>query len=210
MEQKNYCKGCRNLIQYTTNKDYCIFCQSEEFSKIYSSHFDYTLKILLLGDPFSGKEELLRKYSLGYFQENQKLTIGIDFYSKNITLKDKIIKIQLWDVDWEKRFRFLLPSFVKGANGAIIMYDITNSNSLKHMPEWILIIREHGGDIPIILTGNKLDLEISREVSREEGIKIAEKHNLSAFIEISTKTGENVEKLFEILTKIIINQFYHN
>jgi len=86
------------------------------------------------------------------------------------------------------------------------MYDITNSNTLKQLPDWLQTIRENAGDIPIILIGNKLDLEESREVSREVGIKFAEKYNLSAFAEISTKTGKNVEKVFQVLTEIIINQ----
>lgn len=167
---------------------------------------EYIYRVLLLGEPFTGKEELCKKYISGIFQEDSKLMIGVDFYLKKITLKDKIIILQIFNLSWEERFRILLSSYCKGCSGAIIIYDIKNSNTLKFLSEWIQMIRENDGDIPIILIGNKLDLEISSEVSRQEGIKIVEKHNLSAFIEISTKTGENVESIFEILTEIMINK----
>ena len=85
------------------------------------------------------------------------------------------------------------------------MYDITNSNTLKHLSEWFQLIRENAGDIPIILGGNIFNLQKSREVSEEEGVKLAEKYNLSGFVEISTKTGQNVEKIFEALTESVIN-----
>jgi len=85
------------------------------------------------------------------------------------------------------------------------MYDISNSNTLKHVPEWIQIIRENAGDIPILLIGNKLDLGQLREVSFEEGLKFKDKYDLSAFFEISSKTGENIENTFEGLIEIIMN-----
>jgi len=98
-----------------------------------------------------------------------------------------------------------IKKICKGSNGAIIMYDITDLNTFKHVPEWVQIIRESAGDIPILLIANKLELEQSREVSRKEGFEIVEKYNLSAFTEISTKTGKNVNKTFEDLIKIIMN-----
>ena len=79
------------------------------------------------------------------------------------------------------------------------MYDITNRLSLDQIPDWIRIVRENAGDIPIILVGAKAHLEQFRAVSKEEGILAAKKYNLSGFIEASVKTGQNVEKAFELL-----------
>lgn len=165
---------------------------------------NWLFKILLLGDPSSGKEEL----NGSHFDIDTKLTIGVDFSTKDIVLNEKIIRLNLWDMDIEedKRFRCLIPSYFEGANGAIILYDITNSNSLKHVPEWIQIIREHLGDIPIFFIGNNIDLAESRNVSREEGISLVTEYNLNAFCEISTKTGENVEEIFHTLSDIIIKR----
>lgn len=126
--------------------------------------------------------------------------VGLEYYTKILEINNKTFKIQIW-----RPILKTIRSICQGSNVALIMYDITNSNSLKQLPDWLQIIRENAGDIPIILIGNKIDFEISREVSKEAGIKFAEKYNLSAFIEISTKTGQNVEKVFTVLTEIIIN-----
>ena len=88
----------------------------------------------------------------------------------------------------------------------MIIFDITNSNSLNEISELTKILREKTSDIPIMLIGNKLDLEEFREFNREEGIEIAKKYDLSSYHEISTKTGQNVEKSFESLTEILLNQ----
>jgi small GTP-binding protein len=167
---------------------------------------DLNFKVLLIGQT-TVKNEFLKKYVKPVIRNpgDLRITIGTDFYTKMVKIKEITVKLQLWDVVEEGRFKFLLPTYCKGSNGAIILYDITDSNSLKHVHEWIIIIREQAGDIPIILIGNKLDSEQSREVPREEGIKIAESYNLSAFVEISTKTGENVEKKFTLLADIMIN-----
>lgn len=169
--------------------------------------YDYTLSVLLLGDSSSGIEELVNHYISSDFIDDTKLTIGVDFYSKTQKLRGKKVKLQFWVFGGEARFRFLLHQYCKSKNGAIIMYDITNRLSLDHLPDWTQIIREHAGDIPIILIGNKLDLEKSREVTKEEVILTAKKYNLSAYIEISSKTGQNVEKAFEVITEILIERF---
>jgi len=169
--------------------------------------YDYTWKILVLGDPSTGKEELIMKYISGHIREDVKMTIGVDFYLKTTTYNDKNVKLQIWDVGGEERFRFLLNQYCRGASGTIIMYDITNSKTLEPLSEWIQIIRENAGDIPMMLVGNMFDLENSREVSKQEGIEIARKYDLSTYREVSTKTGYNVEKVFRDFIEILIKYF---
>jgi len=169
--------------------------------------YDLILKVLLLGDPSTGKDEFVNRYISGLFQMETSLTIGVDFYSKTQEFRGKKVKLWIWNFGGQKRFRFFLHQYCKGANGAIIMYDITNRLSLNHLPDWTQIIREHAGDIPILLVGNKLDLEKPRKVPKEEGILTAKKYNLSACVELSSKTGQNVEKTFAILTKILIDYY---
>ena len=136
-----------------------------------------------------------------------KTTIGADFYTKDQEFREKIVRLQIWNFGGQERFRFLIHQYCKSANGAIIMYDITNRLSLDHIPDWIRIVRENAGDIPIILVGAKAHLEQFRAVSREEGVLTAKKYNLSACVELSSKTGENVEKTFAILTKTLIDYY---
>ena len=167
------------------------------------SNYDFTYKILMLGDASVGKTSLTIRYVSGVFLADLKLTIGVDFYSKNIQWKENKIKLQIWDFGGEERFRFLLPQYCRGANGAFFLYDITNQITLDHLPDWTQIIREKAGDVPIVLVGSKLDLNEFRAVPREDGLLTAKMYNLSAFIEVSSKTGENVEKAFKSLMESV-------
>jgi small GTP-binding protein len=168
--------------------------------------YDHTFKIILLGEPEVGKTALAQRFCFELFTPSERLPIGVDFYVKSIELQGKKIKLQVWDVGGDERFRFLIPTYCKGANAAMIIYDITNSKSLNQISELAQIVREKSSDIPIMLIGSKLDLKESRELNKEEGIKIAKKYNLSSYSEISTKTGQNVEKSFKTLTEFLLNQ----
>ena len=165
--------------------------------------YDYTFKLMMLGDASVGKTSLTLRYISGFFMEDLKLTIGVDFYSKTTLFNKKKVKLQIWDFGGEERFRFLLSQYSKGANGAFFLYDITNKRSLDHLPDWTQIVRENAGDIPIMLIGSKVDLDEFRVVPREQGILAAKKYNLASFVELSSKTGKNVEKAFDVLTQLL-------
>jgi small GTP-binding protein len=164
----------------------------------------------MLGDAAVGKTSLTIRYISGFFLEDLKLTIGVDFYSKTTIFNKKKVKLQIWDFGGEERFRFLLNQYCKGANAAFFLYDITSRLSLDHLPDWTQIIREHAGDIPIMLIGSKVDLKEFRAVSRDEGILAAKKYNLSSFIELSSKTGQNVEKAFDVITETLFERYKPN
>ncbi len=168
--------------------------------------YDFTFKIMMLGDASVGKTSLTIRYISGFFLEDLKLTIGVDFYSKTTNFKGKKVKLQIWDFGGEERFRFLLSQYCKGANAAFFLYDITNSITIDHLPDWTQIIREHAGDIPIMLVGSKLDLEEFRAVPRNEGILAAKKYNLTSFVELSSKTGQNVEEAFNLMTESLFEK----
>jgi len=169
--------------------------------------YDYTFKIMMLGDASVGKTSLTYRYISGFFMQDLKLTIGVDFYSKTTSFNTKKVKLQIWDFGGEERFRFLLSQYCKGANGAFFLYDITNVKSIEHLPEWTQIVRENAGDIPIMLIGSKIDLDEFRTVPREDGILAAKKYNLASFVELSSKTGKNVEKAFTVMTEILFDDF---
>ena len=122
-------------------------------------------------------------------------------------MQQKKIKLQIWDVGGEERFRFLLPTYCLGANAAFLLYDITRPQTLDNISEWVNIVRQKGGNIPIMLVGSKIDLaEEQREITREFGIQIAEKQKMASFGEISSKTGQNVTKTFEVLTELTLEK----
>jgi small GTP-binding protein len=169
--------------------------------------YDYTFKLMMLGDASVGKTSLTLRYISGYFMEDLKLTIGVDFYSKTTLFNEKKVKLQMWDFGGEERFRFLLSQYCKGANGAFFLYDITNVRSIDHLPDWTQIVRENAGDIPIMLIGSKKDLDEFRTIPREDGILAARKYNLTSFIELSSKTGENVERAFKEMTDTLFEDY---
>lgn len=159
----------------------------------------------MIGDASVGKTSFTKRYCYNIFLANEKLTVGVDFHVKTIELNGMKIKLQIWDIGGEERFRFLLPTYVLGANAAFLLYDITRPQTLDNIPEWINIVRQKAGDIPIMLIGAKLDLaHEQRQIPREYGIQISEKNNLDAFSEISSKENQNVNKSFEVLTEITL------
>ena len=169
------------------------------------SNYDYTFKVLLLGDASVGKTSFTKRYCYNIFNPSERLTIGVDFHVKTIDLNGKKIKLQIWDIGGEERFRFLLPTYCLGANAAFLLYDITRPQTLDNISEWTNIVRQKGGPVPIMLIGSKIDLEESqRNIPREYGIQIAEKHDMTSFGEISSKTGQNVTKTFEVLTELTL------
>ena len=162
--------------------------------------FDAVFKVVIFGDAGSGKTTLTQRYMSNKFISDTQMTIGVDLQVKVLKVANKRVKLQIWDFGGEERFRFFLPKYVKGAHGGIFMYDITNIESTLHIYNWITIIRESSELFPIMLIGGKSDLEEYREVKKEEGEKLIKDYEFEGFLECSSKTGENVEKVFEDLT----------
>ncbi len=174
-------------------------------------NYDYTFKILLLGDASVGKTSFTKRYCYNIFNPSERLTIGVDFHVKTIELdhkgSKKKIKLQIWDIGGEERFRFLLPTYCLGANAAFLLYDITRPSTLDNIPAWTTIVRQKGGAIPIMLIGAKADLAPEqRKIPLEQGTQIAEKNKLLGFEEISAKKDSNVNKAFERLSKLTLEK----
>lgn len=142
------------------------------------------------------------------FNSDIKSTLGVGVYCKFIETHNRQILFQIWDFGGEKRFKFLLPSYSNGAFGGIFMYDITNFNSLLNNYGWVaafrkgLINREE--EVPVLMVGGKLDLEENRQCYESDIKRLCKKLIIYDYIECSSKTGKNVEDLFEnLLNKIL-------
>ena len=163
------------------------------------------LRILTLGNHNVGKSCFIIRYTEEKFQESYLMTVGFDIKMKDIVLKDKKYTIALIDTAGQERFKSIAYNVIKNADGIILMYDITKQASYDSISEWMKNIREvQPKDFPIVLLGNKIDLEEKRDISKEEGEELAQKYELP-FYETSNKTGENIEKsCLDLIDKIII------
>jgi len=170
---------------------------------------DAVFKLCIFGDGGVGKTTLVNKYLTGVFK-NSTMTIGIDFHIKTLVIDGIKIRLQIWDFAGEERFRFLLPSYMRGASGGIFMYDITRFSSLKNLKDWLDVLNHEvpaiEEQIPILLVGGKADLEDKRAIDKDLGFETAKVNNLSGFFECSAKTGANVEMVFETITREIVKK----
>ena len=171
--------------------------------------YDATYKVVIFGDAGTGKTTLTQRFLTNLFKSDSKMTIGVDFEVKSLEINEKKVKLQIWAFGGEERFRFLLPTYVRGANGALFMYDVTNYSSLAHIDDWLVVVKKEiraEDHFPVIVVGGKADLVDDREVSGEEGINISKSRGVDGFIECSSKTGENVEETFQALTSLMMQK----
>jgi len=161
-------------------------------------------KVVVAGAKNVGKTSLLRRFATGKFEKSTLSTIGVDFETKKVIVDDTEILLNIWDFAGEKKFRLLFPSYVSGASGALMLYDITNKESLNDLYDWINVISSVPNPPKTrILIEAKNDLK--RKVKREEALKIFEKYKFQGeMLSTSSKTGENVEKAFEMLGREIL------
>ncbi|GAB4319108.1 MAG: Rab family GTPase [Promethearchaeota archaeon] len=168
--------------------------------------FDLTFKLLMTGDGGVGKTTLTQRFVTGLFTESTRITIGVDFHTKDVEVDGHRVKLQIWDFGGEERFRFLLPSYCRGAAGALFLFSITSYTSLSHMPEWLQIVRENAPGVPILLVGSKRDLEKHRAVPTSDAVEYARGSGLAGYVEVSAKDGTNVEETFTTITRLMIER----
>ena len=166
---------------------------------------DAKYKILILGDSTVGKTCFLTRYTDNTFQEEYLASIGMDYKIKSYEKEDgNSIKLYIWDTAGQDRFRSITRNYYKGADGIILIYDITNEESFNNVKHWINSIKEEAPDkVVIILVGNKVDDEENRKIKKENGEKISQEFKLP-FFECSAKADINVNSSFEALIKKLI------
>ena len=177
-----------------------------------AAKFDYLFKYIIIGDAAVGKSNLLLRYVHGQFNEQYQATIGVEFGAKNVNIRDRLYRIQIWDTAGQENFKSITRAYYKNSVCALVVYDITKRVTFENVGSWIDDCRNQSPKtINLILIGNKSDLEEQREVTYEEGKELADQNGIY-FYETSAKNGQNVEEVFsnsadEIARKIDEN-FY--
>ena len=164
------------------------------------------LKILTGGDGGVGKTTLLHRYINNRFLFDTKMTLGVEIFTKAVQIEDIYVMLQLWDFGGQQQFRFMLDSYVMGAKGAIIMFDLTRPTTIGSLDEWINLVSKEYPKMPIMLVGGKADLFGDRMVKDDFLDDIRSKYNFLEYLKTSAKTGDNVDKTFEILTEAIVKK----
>jgi small GTP-binding protein len=153
-------------------------------------------KIIFLGDQGVGKSSILNRFSQDKFENEYQATIGLDFHSKNATINGALVRLLLYDTAGQEKFRSLIPMYIRDANIIIVVYDITNAETFTHNNYWINETMElKRTDAIFCLVGNKIDLEEKRVVEKTEAENFSKEKGF-IFSEISAKTGEGVQELF--------------
>lgn len=168
-----------------------------------SDKMSLKFKVCLFGPGNVGKTSLLVRYIKDYFSSDLKQTIGSNFLIKDVLIDEQNIRLLLWDIGGQEQFAKLRTIYFKGSNAAFGVFDLTSPQSLLKLPGWISSIKKTvKKSIPILIVGNKNDLE--RQVERSEAEDLAKRLNCE-YLETSAKTGENVEVAFEKLARALIS-----
>lgn len=158
------------------------------------------LKIVLVGDGASGKTSLSTKFAQEHFGKQYRQTVGVDFFLKRIVLGNKNVTLQVWDIGGQTLGGKMIDKYIYGADGILLVYDITNYHSFENVEDWLKTARsvmKHSDQLPLVaLVGNKCDLEHQRAVKIEKHMRFAQDNGLVSF-HVSAKTGESVSLCFQ-------------
>jgi len=159
-------------------------------------HYDFLIKLLLIGDSGVGKSCLLLRFCDDRWTPSFITTIGIDFKIRTIELDGKRIKLQIWDTAGQERFRTITTAYYRGAMGILLVYDVTDERSFNNIRNWHANVGQHASEgVNKILIGNKSDWTDKRAVTEEQGRALAEELEMK-FMETSAKANEGVEEAF--------------
>ena len=171
-----------------------------------TSEPNVTFKILTIGESGVGKTCILRRFVENKFLKNHLATIGIDFKTKTLTINDQEIKLKIWDTAGQERFRNITTQYYKGADGIVLVYDVTDDASYEKIRDWMdqILSNTQRDEIGLVLLGNKCDME-PRIITEEQGNQLADELKISYF-ETSALTGQGIKEAFEQLTRDIMKR----
>ena len=173
-------------------------------------NYEMRFKVVLVGDSFVGKTNIMSKYLKDEFHEDSKATVGVEFGSKQFTIEGHSIKAQIWDTAGQERYRSLGKHFYKDSFIVILVYNITSKETFENLKNiWLDDVINFGEEYKVLaVVGNKCDLYEQEAVPEEEARKFAEENN-AIFMNVSAKKGDNIDLLFETCVKKFFDPELH-
>ena len=172
-----------------------------------NNKYDFSFKMIVIGDAGVGKSCLTGRAIKDKFDTDYSPTVGFEFLTFSTKIDNKIIKLQIWDTCGQEVYRSLITNFYRNASLAMMVYSIDSRESFLHINQWLKEIKlQSHPDVKIILIGNKSDLDDNRKVSKEEAQKFKDENQLLYFEETSAKTGINAKEVFTEAARILFNE----
>lgn len=170
------------------------------------------LKVIILGDSGVGKTSLMQQFVNSKFSHQYKATIGADFLTKELTIDDKTVTMQLWDTAGQERFQSLGVAFYRGADCCVLVYDVTNLKSFENISSWkdeflIQANVKNPDNFPFVVLGNKVDVEESKKVvSAKKAQQFAQNLGNLPLFQTSAKEAVNIDQAFDVIARNALQQ----
>ena len=165
--------------------------------------FDYSLKVVVVGDSGVGKTCLLIRFIRDLWDEDSQPTLGVEFMTKIVNTQKHRIQLQLWDTAGQELFRSVTRGYYRGSAGALLVFDLSNRDSFENINRWLQDVKDVArSDVVTLLIGNKSDLVDKRQVTKEEAEAFAKQHGMKYF-ETSAKTGEQINEAINACVAVI-------
>ncbi|KAF7639211.1 hypothetical protein Mgra_00001441 [Meloidogyne graminicola] len=165
-----------------------------------------SFKVVLLGEGAVGKTSLMLRYTENKFVNDHISTVQAAFANKHLIVDNERVELAIWDTAGQERFHALGPIYYRDSHGALLVYDITDRHSFDRVKKWVEELLQMLGDsVTLFVVGNKVDLEASRVISRDEAMSYASSIN-TQFFECSAKTNECVDEIFDAIATAILKK----
>ena len=170
--------------------------------------FDMSFKLIVIGDSGVGKSCLTNSAVKNVFNDAYNATVGFEFFTFNININGKVVKLQIWDTCGQELYRSLITNFYRNSSLAVIVYAINSKDSFEDIEMWLRELRTHSSpDVKVFLIGNKVDLEDEREVRKEDAEAFCKENNINLFMESSAKTGFNAQNIFIKAAEVLYQNY---